>query len=300
MSDSVLGSLAALATAVVWTSTVMFFQSAGQRVGSLPVNLLRLVLGLFFLLVANLLWRGQAWPLDASGHAWLWLALSGLVGFSLGDLFLFRAFVLVGGRLAMLVMSLVPPLTAIIAALALGESLNATGWLGMAVTVSGVAWVVLEREGTGGARAGARSYWQGLLFAFLGAVGQASGLVLSKYGMGSYHPLPSTIIRVLAGIAGFTLVITVLGRWRQVRQALDDRGALLRIAAGAFFGPFLGVTLSLTSVQLIAAGVASTIMSIVPVLILAPAALIFKEKIGPRAVLGALLAVCGVALLFLT
>ncbi len=293
------GSLAALGTAVCWTATVMFFQAAGRRVGSLAVNLLRLLLALVFLSLASWALRGRPFPVDATAHAWWWLSLSGLVGFSLGDLFLLRAFVLVGARLSMLVMSLVPPLTALIAALWLSEKLKPFDWLGMAITLAGVAWVVSEKSAPEEPRGRVWPYWQGLLFAMLGAVGQAVGLVLSKYGMGDYHPLPATLIRVLAGIGGFVVVISFSRHWRQVRAALANRAAIWRVGMGALFGPFLGVTLSLTAVQLVETGVASTIMSIVPALILAPAALIFKERIGARAILGAFVACGGVALLFL-
>jgi drug/metabolite transporter (DMT)-like permease len=68
---------------------------------------------------------------------------------------------------------------------------------------------------------------------------------------------------------------------------------------GAIFGPFLGVSFSLLAVQQTATGIASTIMSIVPVLIIPPAVLVLHERVSARALIGAIAAVAGVALLFL-
>jgi drug/metabolite transporter (DMT)-like permease len=293
-----LGEVAALGTAVCWTITGLSFESAGRRIGSLSVNLIRLVMALLLLCVFGALTRGRALPTDASGDAWLWLGLSGLIGFSLGDLCLFRAYVLVGSRIATLTMALVPPMVALIGGVFLHETLAARDWIGMAITVAGVAWVVLERShGVNGLRGDKRM--QGVLLAFAGAVGQAVGLVMSKRGMGEYNAFASTQIRIIAGLIGFIVIYFAIDWWPRAYAALADRGAMARTALGATFGPFMGVSLSLVAVQNTKAGVAATIMAIVPVLIIAPAVFFFHERVTPRAVAGACLAVAGVALLFL-
>jgi drug/metabolite transporter (DMT)-like permease len=292
------GEIAALATACCWTVTALAFESAGRRVGSLAVNLIRLVLAAVFLSAFCWAVRGLPLPTDAGLRAWGWLALSGLVGFTIGDLCLFRAFVVVGSRISMLLMALVPPMTALIGWVLLGERLDAWDWAGMALTVGGVSWVVAERKRDASGTA-ARPPVSGVLLGLGGALGQAVGLVLSKHGMGDYHPFAATQIRVYAGIAGFALLFCGIGWWPRVAAALRDRGAMARMSLGALFGPFLGVSLSLVAVKYTHAGVAATIMALVPVLILAPSRLIKKEPITLRAALGAAVAVGGVALLFL-
>jgi drug/metabolite transporter (DMT)-like permease len=292
------GELAALGTACCWTVTALAFESAGKRVGSLPVNLLRLIFGLGFLSLFGAVTRGLPLPTDATPHAWLWLSASGLAGFAFGDLCLFQALVVLGSRLAILLMALVPPLCALLGWAILGERLAALDWLGMALTIGGVTWVVLERpEREGRPR---RVPLDGILLGLGGALGQAVGLVLSKLGMGRYDAFAATQIRVLAGLAGFVLVFCAIRGWGRVRAALRDRGAMARTGLGSFFGPFLGVSLSLVAVQRAPTGVAATIMAIQPVLILVPAALLSKERITFRAIIGALLAVGGAALLFLS
>lgn len=291
-----LGELAALATAFFWTITAMSFESAGRRVGSLAVNLIRLVLAFGILAVYTGVRRGLPLPVDASAHAWVWLGISGLVGFTLGDLLLFRAFVLIGSRVAMLIYSMVPPLTALFGYLLMGETLVPRQLLGMGLVMGGIVMVVLDRNPAGGGPVRSPA---GVLMAIGGAVCQAAGLITGKYGMGSYHPFASNQIRIVFGIAGFCLVMTVLKRWGRVFTALRNREAMTRITLGAFFGPFLGVGFALISLQLTAAGAASTIMAMVPVLIIPPSMILFKERPRPREILGAVVAVSGVALMFL-
>ncbi|MCZ7647939.1 MAG: DMT family transporter [Planctomycetota bacterium] len=299
MPHTFTGEFAALGTAVCWTGSALFFSAAAHRIGSLTLNQVRLFMAFAFLALYGWLTRGYAVPGDATPEAWGWLALSGFIGFTLGDLCLFRSYLLVGPRLSMLVMSLWPPLAALCGWLLLGETLRAQDWLGMALTLSGVAWVVLERQPEAGEQSSLRRF-QGIALAFGGAVGQALGLVLGKFGMGEYDPFAATQIRVVAGIAGFAVLFLCIGWWPRVWESLSDGRGMLYSLGGSFFGPFLGVGLSLLAVQHTATGIASTIMALVPVLIIPCTVLLHKEKVSLRAFAGAMLAVGGTALLFLS
>jgi drug/metabolite transporter (DMT)-like permease len=298
------GELAALLTAVFWTITALAFEAASRKIGSMVVNLLRLIAGFFFLTLFVFFYRGSLLPLDASPNAWLYLTLSGLIGFVFGDLCLFQAFVVVGARISMLLMALAPPMTALIGWVVLGETLSWKSWIGMTLTISGIALVVLKRhtaaESNGGFRKVKFNYplW-GILLGLGGALGQAAGLILSKVGMQGYDTFASTQIRVIAGIAGFAFLFTIMGFWKHAFRALNKRKPMLQLSLGAFFGPFLGVSFSLISIKYADTGIASTIMSIVPVLIIPPSIILYKEKVTFKEVAGALLAVSGVAMFFL-
>ncbi|OQB80659.1 MAG: EamA-like transporter family protein [Bacteroidetes bacterium ADurb.Bin123] len=301
---SYLGEFSALLTAIFWTVTSLSFESAGKRVGSLSVNLIRLILAFFLYAVYLKITRGMFLPLDAGLERWIWLSLSGLVGFVVGDLLLFQAFVVIGARISMLIMSLSPPITALISWLMLGEILTPMNWLGMTVTLTGIVMVVLkrgEKSGQGLLRRKIVSSYslKGILLALGGAAGQAAGLVLSKKGMGSYDAFASSQIRVLSGLAGFLLIILVMKRWPMVARAFRNKPAMKRIVLGSVFGPFLGVSFSLLAVQHTRAGIAATIMAIVPVLIIPPAVILFKEKVNWNEIAGAIITVGGIMLFFL-
>ena len=236
-------------------------------------------------------------PLDASAHAWGWLALSGLVGFVFGDYFLFRAYALISSRIAMLVMTLVPPITALIGWLWLGEIMKAKELAGMFLTVGGIAMAIFNRPNNG--RRIKLSYpMKGLLFAFGGTVGQAGGLVLSKYGMQDYNAFAATQIRIIAAIIGFALVILLLGKTYLIRNAFRDKKGLFGIGGGSFFGPFLGVSFSLIAVQYTTTGVAATLMAMTPVFLILPSRFVFRQRITVLEVAGAFVSVVGVSLFF--
>ncbi|MCH9686449.1 MAG: DMT family transporter [Deltaproteobacteria bacterium] len=293
-----LGELAALGAALCWALTALFFAHAGARVGSLVVNFLRLVMAIAMLSALGWALRGLPWPTDATPHAWLWLSISGLVGFTFGDLCLFRALVMIGPRLGSLLMSFAPPFAAIIGWLVLGETLRLDQWFGMALTMGGVAWALSDRTPRGnGAPLDRRTLIIGVALGIGGALGQAGGLVLSKFGMADYDPFAATQVRVLAGSVGFAVIFTVTRRWSRVRAAIRQRGAMLTTSAGAVFGPFLGVSLSLVAVQNTSAGVAASLMAISPVLVIPIVVLWQRERVGLGGVLGTVLAVMGVIVL---
>jgi len=123
-------------------------------------------------------------PFDAGRQQWIWLSLSGLIGFVIGDLFLFQAYVVVGARISQLIMSLTPPITAFIGWMMLGEVLSQMNWIGMIVTISGIGMVILKRgkaNGNNGLKSKLTTSYsaRGILLAAGGALGQAAGLVLS-------------------------------------------------------------------------------------------------------------------------
>ena len=291
-------------TAMFWTVTALAFEAASKKVGSLIVNLFRLIVGFVFLSVFTWIYRGYLFPIDATGSAWFYLILSGLIGFVFGDLCLFQAFVVIGARISMLLMALAPPFTALFSWIFLKEELAPRSWLGMFVTLFGVGLVVLKRKDPQIQNSLFNkvrfSYpiW-GILLGLGGAIGQAGGLVLSKFGMQHYSAFASAQIRVMAGIAGFSVIFIIMGLWKNAFRALSDRKPMLQLSLGAFFGPFLGVSFSLLAIQLTSAGIAATIMAIVPVLIIPPAMIFFKEKVTVKEIIGAILAVGGVGCFFL-
>jgi drug/metabolite transporter (DMT)-like permease len=293
-----IGEFAALLTAIFWTVTSLAFESASHKIGSIAVNIIRLIIGFAFLSVFNLIWRGYILPVDASIENWLWLSLSGLVGFVFGDLFLFKSYTMIGSRFSMLIMTMVPPITAFFSFIILGERLTLFHYLGMTLTFSGIAMAIFSRSAKG-EKLSLKLAPKGILYAFGGVVGQALGLVLSKFGMKNYDPFAATQIRIIAGIFGYILLVTILTRWKMVSNAIHNKSGMILTSVGAFFGPFLGVSFSLIAIKYTEAGIASTIMALVPIFIILPAFVLFKQKVTLSEILGSIVSVGGVALFFL-
>lgn len=299
------GEFTALLVAVFWTITALSFSRASRSIGSLQVNLIRLILAFFFLGALLFVRTGSFWPNENSASSWGWLSLSGLIGFVIGDYCLFKSYEYVSARISMLLMALAPPIAAITGYFILQETFTFMNVCGMLITLMGIALVVLDKpaadENEEKSTLSLKSSYpiRGLLLALGGAAGQGVGLVLSKLGMQQYDPFASTQIRVITGIIGFSLIIVLGGRIKDLTNAFKNRPAIGLVTLGAIFGPFLGVSLSLLSIKYTSTGIASTIMAIVPVLIIPPSILLFKEKVTRKEIIGAVLAVSGVALFFI-
>ena len=297
MFQSHLGEYAALAVAICWTFSALAFESASKTVGSLSVNLIRLFLAFIFLSIFLYFYRGTSFPSDALSSQWFWLSLSGLVGFVLGDLCLFKSFTIIGSRMAMLIMTLAPPLAAFSGWIFLDESLKWWSILGIFLTIFGIGLAVVshnpEKE-----RLRLNMPLKGFLFALGGAAGQAFGLILSKKGMGGYDPFAATQIRIITGIIGFSAIIIIMGRTGQAIKALNSRKGMTGITIGSVFGPFLGVSLSLVSLKYTATGIAATIMATTPILIIPASVIFFNQRITIEEIAGAVISVIGVALFF--
>ena len=214
MDPTLLGELASLATAVCWTGSATFFSIASRRLGSIVLNRTRLLLAVVFLLITHTLALGTPLPLDAAPDRWLWLGLSGIVGLAIGDAMLFQAYVLIGPRLGMLMMSTAPLMSALLALALLGERLRTLEWFGVLLTVAGIGWVVTRGGGPLLDRHKPH-YMRGLILGFGAAVCQAGGLTLSKLGLGGDFPaLSGVVIRMLAAFValwGWTLFRREIG-----------------------------------------------------------------------------------------
>jgi len=303
------GEIAALITAFCYATSSTFFTAAGKRFGSLVANRARLVTAVLLLIVVHWIGLGKPLPLGAESERWFWLGLSGIVGLALGDAFLFQAYVSIGPRLGLLLLSLAPALAAVLAWLFLGERLSPGKIFGIIVTLAGIIWVVLERRSNGNGNSKTstaeilqdRQYRLGLLLGLGAAAGQALGLTLAKKGLwGDFPALSANVIRMTSAMLAFW-GLTVLQKQvgatiQRVRSAPQGMWFIL---GGSIVGPVLGVSLSLYAIQHISVGVASTIIALPPVILLPVSRFILKEQFGWGAVWGTLLAVFGVAILFL-
>jgi drug/metabolite transporter (DMT)-like permease len=300
-----LGELAAFGTAVCYTASALFFEQASRRTGAQAVNFYKVVCAFFLLALSGLVLRGMPLPLDAPKTAWIYLPLSGLIGFVIADYFLFNAYILIGSRLTVLFQPLSPLFTALLGFVILGERMKPAALVAMGLVVAGIAVVLASR---GAARRGEESrarrspvIFKGIVFALLSVFFNALGLVFSKKGLSTgYDAVLGTEIRVITAILGFGIQSLLIGQAKVVFvDAPKDRTAMAHTAIGSVFGPFLGVTMSLFALQHASAGAASTLMALTPVIIIVPAIFIQKQKIRPGEIIGAIMAVAGAALFFL-
>jgi drug/metabolite transporter (DMT)-like permease len=305
------GEIIALTVAVSWTVTALCAEVASRRMGSLTLNVIRMCLSLLLLAITLWIFAGSPFPRFTDAHTWLWLSLSGFVGYVFGDYCLFNSYILIGSRFGQLFMTLAPPSAALAGWCILGETLSMQALLGMVITMVGIGMSVLHKGEQH--KISLKLPLKGILFGIGAGVGQGVGLVLSKVGMNYYEaaipaentdvtmmlPFAATFMRAITGAIGFLALMAVRREWADLRAGLSDHRAMHMAWWATLTGPFIGVALSLMAVQYTEAGIASTLMALTPIFIIAPAHWCFGQKITYKEVIGAVISVIGVSLFFI-
>ncbi len=323
-----LGETLSILVALSFTATALFAEVGSKRMGSLPFNAVRMTLSLVFLALTLLLTMGAPWPRYADSGTWLWLLLSGLIGYVVGDYCLMQGYILIGSRFGQLFMTLSAPTAALLGWLTMGEAMRPTALIGMVVTLSGIAISILSKGDKAHAGLSLTISPKGLIIACMAGICQGAGLVVSKIGLQHYYaalsaqgideamvpaeaivPLPlsvsipfaSTMIRGLMGLFGFLALQLLFSKdgMAQLRRACGDRKAMISAFASMLFGPFIGVSLSLTATLYTSTGIAQTLFALTPVLIIAPSAWLFHQRVTLREIVGAVISVAGASLFFL-
>lgn len=302
-----IGELISIGVAFSWTATALLSEFGSKRLGNLTLNVLRMSLALLFSAMLFVVVMGTPLPLGASTEACGWMLLSGLVGYVIGDFCLFQCYIIIGSRFGQLFMTLAPLAAALMAWVTLGQQLTSLSLMAMLITLSGIAISILGRSEHH--RLALSLPLSGVLYAIGAALCQGVGLVLSKIGMNHFEPvagMPDWLVpfsanfyRCIAGFVGFMVLLYMRKGLKPLSEALHDRKGLAVATATTVFGPFVGVGFSLMAVQYTAAGIASTLMAMTPIIILLPSHWLFGERITWRAVLGAVISVVGVSLFFL-
>lgn len=295
----------AVIAAMIFAWTSVFFTTAGQRLGVPLVNLLRLPGAALCLGVVHLAVFGRLWPANVTPLDQLWLGLSGVVGLAIGDSALFRAFTLIGPRRSMTMMALAPVVTVIMAWGLLAERLGPWSLTGIVVVIAGV---ILATRGRSAGRGRFASFApgvlrSGILLASLAAVGQGAGSVLAKMGMtaagGGVDPLGATLMRLTWAAAAYWLAVLPRLDLRAQLARLSDRRGTAALVVAILLGPFISVWISLTAIKHTAAGIAQVLLGMVPIFVVLPSWVVYRDRPAPASLVGIAVAVAGGALLFL-
>ncbi|MCR4816250.1 MAG: DMT family transporter [Bacteroidales bacterium] len=321
------GEILSVLVALSFTVTALFAEVGSKRMGSLPFNAVRMTMSLIFLALALWLTMGIPWPRYADRVTWLWLLLSGLVGYVIGDYCLMKGYILIGSRFGQLFMTLSAPTAAILGRLFMGEQMRPLAIVGMIVTLTGIAISILSKQDKSGGLQLSISP-KSIAIACMAGICQGAGLVLSKIGLEHYYsslasqgisdtmvpdgamlpvplsvsiPFASTMIRGFMGLTGFLLLLMLFSKdgVGQLRHAVGDRKAVGAALGSMLFGPFIGVSLSLMATHYTSTGIAQTLFALTPVLIIAPSAMIFHQKVTIREIAGAIISVAGASMFFL-
>ncbi len=295
------GELAALLAAFCWAIASTVYGYLGQKIPPVGLNLLKGILAIALLLLT--LFIQSFFKLDPNLLQWNTvslglLMLSGVIGIAIGDTAFFSCLNRLGTRKALLLETLAPPLTAILALIFLNENLSMITWSGILLTVLGIAWVITERVSD--QTVTPSNLGQGLGFGLLAALCQATGATLSRLALTQMEisPLWSTLWRMLGGVSVLLFCVPFYRPTVHLMfNAIKSKSFFGVILATTFLGTYLGIWLQQTSLKFTEAGIAQALSSTSPLLIL-PIVAILGEQVSFRAILGVMISLAGIALIF--
>jgi drug/metabolite transporter (DMT)-like permease len=292
------GELAALGAAFLWANSSLLFTKAGARSTPVAANAFKVTAAT--LLFTATLWIRDGGPVPhgvASADV-LRLAASGVLGLTLGDSLLFKAYLAIGTRRAMLLQSMSPVFGAFGALAILHEHLGIQAWLGIFVALAGVVMVISEK-GDATPLGHPRRVGPGVMLGLGAALGQASGALFAKAALERVDTLMASQIRLASAAVVMLVVATLLRRLRGWARLLSNREVLWRVSLGSLVGPFVAIWLMIVSLDLARTGVALTLMATTPIWLLPLGWMFQGDRPSPREAMGAVVAIAGVAILLL-
>ncbi|MDX9791436.1 MAG: DMT family transporter [Candidatus Kapabacteria bacterium] len=290
------GELAALAAAIFWAGISIVFTTVAFRIGVVQLNIDRMMLAAFFLLITIFIFSID---FSVNLNQIIFLTISGLVGLVLGDSFLFKSFQEIGPRLTMLIYSINPAIAAILAYFFLNERMELMGIIGILVTLTGIGVVVLEKPNADNRFKITKI---GLIYGLLGATGQAVGLIFAKgaYEYGDIHSLTATFYRIASAAIIMLPIGIILKKYKNPFKLYAREIKTFRLVIlGSIMGPYLGISLSFVALTNTQIGIAATLMSTVPVIVLPLSWYFYKEKLSFISIFGAFVTVTGISMLFM-
>ena len=291
--DNFIGEIAALSAALLWAISSVVYSRLGLKISPLQLNLYKGIIAIA-LIILTLLIQGAAFG-NLSFSTIALLALSGVIGIGLGDTAYFSALNSLGARRTLLLETASPPMGALLALIFIGEQLTYSAWIGILLTILGIAWVISERNPLDKIAVSR----QGIIWGILAAIAQAVGAVISRFALiqSDISPLSSTLIRLVGGtIIVLGLLLLPVAQQTEVKWRLSWR-SLMIIAIAAFGSTYLGIWLQQTSLKFAPTGIAQTFLATSPLFIL-PIVALQGERISVRAILGVLISLGGIAVMF--
>lgn len=287
-----LGGLSALASAFTWALGSILFRRIGDKVSPPGMNLGKNLIGVLYIGIILLLTGIKA----MSNRDFLILGASGLLGIALGDTLFFKALMQLGPRLTVLLGTLGPVFTVILAVIFLRETPSFLAWIGILLTIAGVTWILWERSPKEDIRKDRAS---GIKYLLLSILCTSIGIIFAKIGVASTSSLQALFIRFLGGALGLTIYGSLNRQLKGWLVPFRDLRLLRFILFTVFIVIFGGFWLFLLSLKYVDASVAAILNSTEPLFILPLTAFLLKEKISFREIVGAIIVVSGVVLIFM-
>lgn len=287
-----MGEGLALAAAFGWVGSSVFLERASKETGTLAVNLIRLIVAMFFLGIITYLKRGLVLPLDVTKESFKFLSISGLFGLFLGDFFLYKPYIKIGPRITLLVMTFTPIAVSILSFFILGEKMEGFKILGVVLTIIGITVVILRKKND-------KEFSKvGFGYALLAMLGESLGIIFTRLGSIDYDSFATIQVRTIPAILAFIIYISLKKEWSNIKEGVINKKGMIYIVLGTVVAT-LGVTALVEAMKYANVGIVSTLAATSPILIIPISIIFFKEKVSILEGIGALVSFAGITIFFI-
>lgn len=296
----IVGQLLALLTAACWAQNSIIYRHIGAKVGSDAVAHIRMWIALPMILALTYAVEGFWFPTSLSARTYIFLLASGAFGYFVTDMLLFKAYILLGSRESMVIMTLSPVVTAFFGYLLFDERLNLIQILGIFTTIVGVAVMVLLDSRRNVEKNELDTNLKGFVYAILASALQSLSFLLAKFALDETGPVSTNLLRNIGGLSCF-IVFNFLYKRNAVQhfKVFRNRRYLILLILAAFAGPVLGMSSQMRAFTLAPVGIVTTITQITPILLLPFDRFILHKRLTASSLAGTFLSIAGVAVLFL-
>tara|TARA_Y100001956_G_scaffold82012_1_gene101354 strand:- start:2743 stop:3633 length:891 start_codon:yes stop_codon:yes gene_type:complete len=291
------GEAAAIAAAIVWAVATWIYSQFSHHFTALQLNIVKGTIASAMMLLVLPFNALPEQPLEST-HL-LILAVSGVIGIAIGDSAYFASLKRIGANKTLLLESLAPPLSGVLALVALGSVLSLQSWLGVVITTLAVTFVIFQPE-----ESAKPISFSGIVFGLLASVCQASGVVISHYALvaGDLPPLLGALVRLAVGVMSVVMVIKLIEKtpFSDIKCHLKSlsHNAFLWLLGAIFVGTFLALWLQQVALKHANPAVAQTLIATSPLFMLI-IYVVKGKKVTRQSVLGTLAALGGISLFFI-
>jgi len=294
----VLGSLFAISSAFFWASAVILFKKSGDIFSPLSLNIYKSVVALVLVLVTMVILGIPFFP-EATLNDWLLLALSGIIGITLADIFFFMALNKLGAGLVAIVECLYLPSVLFFSFIILGEKLGTGGIIGSLLVLSAV-FVGSHKKKTVNQKKLSRDHLVGIVSGILSMVFLAFGIVIIKDVLEQSNVFWATLVRLVAGSISLVLIVICHPNRRQYLAELKFSRAWLTALPASVCGNYVALLFWVAGMKYTTASRAAILNQMSSIFIFILAALFLKEKITVNKSIAICLAVAGACLAIFT
>lgn len=297
----IIGQLLALLTAACWAQNSLIYRHLGSKIGTGAVAHVRMWIAFPAIALLSYVTEGTIFPTHLSLQTYLVLFTSGFLGYFLTDLLLFHAYVWLGARESMVIMTISPVASALFSYFLFAERLSLLQVLGILLTIAGVIVMMGGERREAMKNSAEKQRAKGMLCAILASILQALSFLLAKFALDSTGPVTTNLLRNVGGLLAFVVYNGFIKRnAKQQFASFTKPSWVLLLFLAAMMGPVLGMSSQMKAFTLAPLGIVTTITQSSPLILLPIDRYIFKRKISSASLIGTCVSVLGIGMLFLS